>query len=227
MSKIEYKNFDNIIKSEDEKPLKKNNQWVPKNPFRMAMIGSSGTGKTNLLMTMLSDLMDYDKLYIISKSIHDQPIYQHLYTLSEYDESIKCYDNIKDFNIDDVDGSLTNVLVYDDVVTEKKDQPLIEQSFSYGRHKRCSIFYLSQSLFDTPKFIRMNCTSFCIFSLGDNRDVDGLHRIVGTDIDKNKFHEMYIQACVKTPHGFFFIDNDPRNPREKKYRLRFDQVFEI
>lgn len=228
MSEIEYKNFDHLIKPQNDTPLRKNNEWLPPNPFRVLVCGASGTGKTNLIMNMISNLMDYDNLYIISKSLHDQPIYQHLFELSESDDSIKCYDNIEDFTIDDIDPTHTNVIIYDDVVTENnKNQQLIEKSFAYGRHKRASIMYLSQSVFATPIFIRKNCNSYCIFNLNDNRDVDGLYRIVGGDISKTKFHEMYNIACLQTPHGFFFIDNDPRAPREKKYRLRFDQVFKI
>ena len=32
-----------------------------------------------------------------------------------------------------------------------------------GRHKNCSVIYLSQSYYPTPKDIRLNCSHFCIF----------------------------------------------------------------
>jgi len=117
---IQYKNFDTLIKSaNDSIPLKKNNKFVPQHPFRCAIIGQSNTGKTNLMMLLLTDLMDYDRLYIICKSLEDQRIYQHILNISENNESIKCYGDIKDFDLDTLDANKTNIIIFDDVITEK------------------------------------------------------------------------------------------------------------
>lgn len=54
------------------------NKCFPKN-FRMLIIGPSGCGKTTLLMRLLLEngLLNYDKLYVFSKSLH-QPEYKCL-----------------------------------------------------------------------------------------------------------------------------------------------------
>ena len=47
-------------------------------------------------------------------------------------------------------------------VKKKKKEPIIEY-FIRGRHKNCSVIYLSQSYYLAPKDMRLNCSHFCIF----------------------------------------------------------------
>lgn len=58
--------------------LHKHASFIP-DSFRMLVVGSSNSGKTTLLMRMLLEprLLDYDKLYIFSMSLH-QPEYKVL-----------------------------------------------------------------------------------------------------------------------------------------------------
>ena len=45
------------------------------------------------------------------------------------------------------------VVIFDDYVCEKNPRQLIDY-FIQGRHKNCSVIYLSQSFYKTPKDIR-------------------------------------------------------------------------
>jgi len=62
----------------NEKSVFKNNSLLPRS-IRGLVIGSSGSGKTHLLLNMLlqPDFLDNNKLYIFSNSLH-QPEYQLL-----------------------------------------------------------------------------------------------------------------------------------------------------
>ena len=51
-------------------------------------------------------------------------------------------------------------IIFDDFICEKYQKPLIDY-FIRGRHKNCSVIYLSQSFYETPKDIRLNCSHFC------------------------------------------------------------------
>ena len=67
--------LDNLsIPSENQR---NNNPLLP-DSIRACIVGKSGCGKTNLLLNLLlNDYLDYDHLYIFSKSLH-QPEYQVL-----------------------------------------------------------------------------------------------------------------------------------------------------
>ncbi len=58
--------------------------------------------------------------------------------------------------VDDLDKEYQNLIIYDDFVTEK-DEDLIIDFFIKGRKKNVSVIYLIQSYFSTPKDIRLQC----------------------------------------------------------------------
>ena len=52
---------------------------MPADVFRMLICGPSNSGKTNTLLHMLYELLDYDKIYLFSKNLHQnkyQPLLQ-------------------------------------------------------------------------------------------------------------------------------------------------------
>lgn len=216
-------NYDQVIPKQNDIERKKNHFLLPKHPFRMLITGASGTGKTNIFMTLLNQLLDYDNLYVVSPSLNDQPIYQHLIDLSNQSDSIKCYDDIAQFNLEDVRNENTNLIVFDDCMCEKKLAPLIEKSFSWGRHKNASIFYLSQSFFTVPKNIRLNCTQYIIFPLGDTNEIIMIHRRIAPDLKLEQFLEIYKNA-IDEPYSFLFVDKMAKD-RALAYRKRFDQLL--
>jgi hypothetical protein len=58
-------------------------------------------------------------------------------------------------NVDDLDKEYQNLIMFDDFVTEA-DQHLIIDLFIRSRKKNCSLIYLTQSYFSTPKDIQLN-----------------------------------------------------------------------
>ena len=57
-------NLDNILSNEKEN--KDNNR-----PFRMLIIGPSGSGKSNTLLHLINNLHPIDKIYLYAKDIHE------------------------------------------------------------------------------------------------------------------------------------------------------------
>jgi len=66
--------------------------------------------------------------------------------------------------ISEMNGGDQKLVMFDDFVRVKNQPPLIDY-FIRGRHKNCSVIYLSQSymIYKTPKDIRLNCIQFCIY----------------------------------------------------------------
>ena len=58
---------------------------MPADVFRMLMCGPGNSGKTNILLHMLHELLEFDKIYLFSKNLH-QNKYQAL--LQDFAERI-------------------------------------------------------------------------------------------------------------------------------------------
>ena len=60
-------NLDNIVSNKKINKIKKDNNW----PFRMLIIRSSGSGKSNTLLHLINNLHPIDKIYLYAKDIHE------------------------------------------------------------------------------------------------------------------------------------------------------------
>ena len=55
----------------------KNWPYIPDHPYRILIIGGSGSGKTNLLLYLIVNQPDIDKIYFYAKDPYESK-YQHL-----------------------------------------------------------------------------------------------------------------------------------------------------
>ena len=65
-------NLDNIVRNK-KKSSSENDDW----PFRMSIIGSSGSGKTNTLLHLIDKFHPIDNIYLYAKDTDDDK-YQYL-----------------------------------------------------------------------------------------------------------------------------------------------------
>ena len=61
------------------------------------------------------------------------------------------------------------IIIFDDYVCEKNQREIVDYVIQ-GRHKNCSIIYLSQSFYKTPRDIRLNCSHYCIYEFPSSRE---------------------------------------------------------
>ena len=69
-------NFDDYV-NESKTEHNKNWPYIPDHPYRILIIGGSGSGKTNLLLNLIENQPDIDKIYLYAKDPYEAK-YQYL-----------------------------------------------------------------------------------------------------------------------------------------------------
>jgi len=199
---MEIPNYDsNIDKTNSYKQVY---QDMPNDTFRMLICGGSGSGKTNLLYHMLmKPLVYYDQIHLYAKNLEQEKYQNMIKNFNVISQSVG-YDVLVCSNneivpVEDLmDDSAQKIVIFDDYVCDKNQKPLIDY-FIRGRHKNCSVIYLSQSFYGTPKDIRLNCSHFCVYEFPSCNERSLISRELGVGKEK------YIKA-TKKPYSFLYVD---------------------
>ena len=120
-------NFDDYINENKTEP-NKNWPYVPDHPYRILIIGGSGSGKTNVLLNLIENQPDIDKIYLYAKDPYEAKYqylinkgesvsidhFSHPKAFIEYSNDMHdAYKNISDYNPDKENRIL---IVFDDMV---------------------------------------------------------------------------------------------------------------
>ena len=153
-------NLDNITNKNNKEHSEK---WpyIPDHPYRILIIGGSGSGKTNAWLNLISQQDDIDKMYLYAKDL-SEPKYEFLIKKRE-DVGIKycndpnafieCSNRMDDIyqNINDYNPSRKRkiLIVFDDMIadimTNKKFQAIIKELFIRCRKLNISLVFITQS----------------------------------------------------------------------------------
>ena len=90
------------------------------------------------------------------------------------------------------------LVIFDDYVCDRNQRQLIDY-FIQGRHKNCSVTYLSQSFYKTPKDIRLNCSHYCLYEFPSPREANRISSELG--VDKTNY-----KATTRKPYSLLYVD---------------------
>ena len=90
------------------------------------------------------------------------------------------------------------LVIFDDYVCDKNQRQLIDY-FIQGRHKNCSVIYISQSFYKTPKDIRLNCSHYCLNEFPSSRESNRISSELGV---KNEDYK----TATRKPYSFLYVD---------------------
>ncbi len=185
---------------------KQGDPCMPSDTFRMLICGPSGSGKTNILLHMFYKLLVYDKIYICAINLHQE---KYLSILDDFEKRVNPvtgYEVIEAspyvFPLEELSDDNQKIVIFDDMVCKSNQNEIINY-FINGRHRQCSVIYLSQCFFKVPKNIRDNCSHFCVFCFlprENNRIADelGISRELLDQATNKKFSFFYHDRPKKT-----------------------------
>ena len=208
------------ISSENDKQHNKKWPYIPDHPYRILIIGGSGSGKTNALLNLIKEQDDIiDKIYLYAKDYLSEPKYEFLTKkrgdagtkhLNDSNTFIECsntmdylYENINDYN---PNGKRKILIVFDDMIADimanKKLQAIIKELFIRCRKLNISLAFITQSYFLVPKDLRLNSTHYLIMKINKKRELQNIATNHSTDIDYEDFVKVY-RECTKEPYIFW------------------------
>ena len=210
-------NLDSIT---NENNKEHNEKWpyIPDHPYRILIIGGSGSGKTNALINLINEQNDIDKIYLYARDL-SEPKYEYLIKKRE-DAGIKHLNNPNAFIecSNTVDGVYENInnynpnrrrkmwIVFDnmiaDIMTNKKFQAIIKELFIRCRKLNISLVFITQSYFSVPKDVRLNSRHYLIMKINPKKELQKIAINHSADIDYKDFMNVY-RECTKETYSFF------------------------
>ena len=224
-------NFDEYT---NENKIQHNSKWplIPDHPYRILIIGGSGSGKTNALLNLIKNQPDIDKIYLYAKDPYEAK-YQYLINkrekvgldhfddhkaFIEYSNDMEdVYKNIKGYN---PRKKRKVLIVFDDMIADinnKKLDSIVTELFIRGRKLNISIVFIMQSYFKVPKDVRLNSTHFFIMKMPNKRELRQIALNHSSDIDFKDFMKIY-KKYTKEP--YCFLVNDTTIPSDDLLRFR-------
>ena len=192
-------------------------------PCRMLLIGSSGSGKTQTLLSLIYNMPNtFENIFITTKN-KDEPLYNYLEERLK-DSGLKITEGIENLpDLDKLDKTTQSLIVMDDLVNEKNQKQICDY-FIRARKKNASLIYISQSYYAVPKMIRNNLTYLLIKQVSSMKNLVMISREYDLGMEKKQLTAMYNDA-TKDKQNFLLIDIDA--PKHEKYRKGFNDYYEI
>ena len=222
--------------NENNKEHNKKWPYIPDHPYRIMIIGGSGSGKTNALLNLINEQDDIDKMYLYAKDLNG-PRYEFSIKKREnarikhlddpnafnqcFDTMDDVYENINDYNLC---RKRKFLIVFDDMMADIKGnnefQAITEEMFIRCKKLNISLVFITQSYFSVPKDVRLNSTHYLIMKINNKRELQNIAINQSAEIDYKDFIETY-RECTKELFNFLTIDTTLPGSDPLRFRKSF------
>ena len=190
--------------------------YIPDHPYRILIIGVSGSGKTNTLLNLINNQPDIDKIYLYAKDPYGDK-YQFLIKKREstglrhfndpkafIEYSNDMQDGYKNINHYNPDKENKIVIVFDDMIADminnKILNSIVTELFIRGRKINISLVFITQSYFKVPKDVRLNTTHFFIMRIPNKRELQQIAINHSSDMVFKDFVKIYKNILMNHIH---------------------------
>ena len=226
-------NLDDIVSNKKEN---KDHNW----PFRMLIIGPSGSGKINTLFHLIKNFHPINIIYLYAKDT-DEKKYQYLISKREQ-AGIKNlndphafieYSNDMNDVLDDINNYNNNrdkkvLIIFDDMIADvmrsEKFKAIVKEIFIRCRKLNISIVFITQSYFRTPKDVRLNSTHYILMKKGNTKELKSISEENSGHLDFKDFLNIY-NYCTKEPYLFMMVDTRPT--AHVTFKKNFDEPIDL
>lgn len=165
-------------------------------PFRMVLIGASGSGKTNCLMNLLKVAFNgtFSHIYLCVKD-SNEPLYRQM--IDKLGDDISVFENGEVPKLSDLQANEEQLIIFDDLVGDAVATKEIVEYFKMARKKNISCCYLSQSYFKIDKFIRQNTNYIIIKRVSSKRDLKLILSEYSFNCSLDELEDMYHYSTSK------------------------------
>ena len=187
---------------------------LPNTPFFMAIIGSAGSGKTSMMVNLLTSTQGYKKafhaVHVVMPShsvasLKKNVFKNHNRTHDELTYSV--LDGILETVMEDAAEGYNSLLVLDDVTASLKNveiQHLLRRIIYNRRHYRLSIMILVQSYNAMPLAIRKTISHFVAYKPRNKKEFTNIfEELIFLDRDTG---DALTRFVFDRPYAFLFAD---------------------
>jgi len=225
-------------KTDIYQPRCSENELLPNLPTSMCVIGKSGSGKTNSIISMLTNekmLKDtFDFIYLFSGIKPDPELIEPLnlpkhqvYNDFEEDDVKKLMDKMeKSVEKNGMNKTPSVLFIFDDILGKPKflKSSTMSKLITTNRHMNISVIVMSQYFKKLPPVIRTNCSFYMIFPSSMSEIEKISDELCPPNMSKKKFINI-IQFATSDKYNFISINT--KCGIDKMLRKNFGKIINV
>ena len=207
--------------------------YIPDHPYRILIMGKSGSRKTKTLLNFRNNQPDIDKIYLYAKDPYEDKYqfkikkremiglnyFNDPKAFIEYSDDLQdVYKNINNYNLNKENKILID---FDDMIADminnKKLNSVVTELFIRGRKLNISVVFITQLYFKVPKDVRLNTSHFFIMKIPNKRELQQIALNHSSDIDFKDFVKIY-NKCTDEPYSFLANDTTLSSGNPLRFR---------
>jgi len=216
---------------------------IPKHPFRGILSGCSGSGKSNLLINLLTNKKFYknyfDVIFLISptaghlddsyKALEKAKMKTMLCVINDITPDVieDIMDKNKKLILDMKVHKAPRILMcYDDIISDRKlmNSKSFLHSFVASRHYNASVLICTQRYNSVPRVCRLQAN--CVFFFkGTCSEQERVSEEYCPPNWKKKEFELVVNHCVAEPYAFFYFNGQA--DAKHRYRKNLTEILEL